>query len=139
MSTDEFQALWKAYDTRLEQSLQLNKRIWTELQHQKAQSALRPLIASRITGIVIGMIWLILMAVCLVFTISQPIMAISFAVFFACTGFAIIGYGRDLSIIRTISFTDSIVDTQKKLAGMQAAMIRDLRWMWMQLPFWSVF
>jgi hypothetical protein len=61
MSTDEFQQIWKAYDAKLEKSLQLNLRLLQEVQSQKAKSVLRSFIASRTIGIVIGILYLLLL------------------------------------------------------------------------------
>ena len=139
MSTDEFQALWKAYDARLERTIELNRRMFIDLQQQKVNSALRPLMRSRVAGVVVGILWLVLMGFCLVVVSGQIVMAISFGVFFGCTLVGIVGYIRDLSVIGAISFADSVVDTQRKLAELQVTMVRDLRLMWLQLPFWSCF
>jgi hypothetical protein len=70
---------------------------------------------------------------------TQPVMAISFAVFILCTVIAIGEYIREIGIIHGISYGDNIVDTQRKLADIQSAIIRTLRISWVQLPFWSTF
>ncbi|HWB91766.1 MAG TPA: hypothetical protein VG605_07940, partial [Puia sp.] len=126
MSTDEFQALWKAYDVRLERTIELNRRMFVELQQQKVDSVLRPLIRGRVAGIVVGVVWLLLMGLCLVAVWGEWVMWVSSAMFFACTAVGIAGYVRDISVIRMISFADSVVDTQKKLAGLRVTMVRDL-------------
>lgn len=94
---------------------------------------------SRVLGIVAGILWLWLMGFCLYYVRSQPVMAISFGVFFVCTVLAVAGYIRDVSVIRTIGYADNVVETQRKLAGLQSTMIRDLRLAWLQLPFWASF
>ena len=139
MSTDEFQQLWKAYDAKLERTMELNRRLFTDMQQQKARSALRPLIASRIFGIIMGILWLGLMAFCCYAVRSQPVMALSFGIFFVCTVVGIAGYVRDINVIQSISYSDNVVGTQKKLAGLRSAMVRDLRLVWLQLPFWCTF
>jgi hypothetical protein len=139
MSTDEFQQLWKAYDVRLERTMELSRRLFMDMQQRKARSALRPLIASRILGIVIGVVWLGLMGFCFFVVRSQPVMAVSFAVFFVCTVMGIAGYVKDIQVIQTVSYLDNVVETQKKLARLRSTMVRDLRLGWLQLPFWSIF
>ena len=139
MSTDEFQELWKSYDTRLERSISISRRIFVELQQQKVGSELRPMVRARSLGIVIGFLWLALMGFCGYVVRSQPVMVISFGVFFACTVVGIAGYIRDVSVIHRISYADSVVETQRKLAGLQSTMFRDLRLAWLQLPFWASF
>lgn len=119
--------------------MELNRRVFVDLQQQKVDATLRPLIRSRAAGIVVGVLWLVLMGFCLVVVRSQWVMAVSFSVFFLCTAMGIAGYIRDLTVIRAISFADPVMETQKRLAGLRTTMVRDMRLMWLQLPFWSCF
>ena len=139
MSTDEFQQIWKAYDAKLEKSLQLNLRLLQEVQSQKAKSVLRSFIASRILGIVIGILYLLLLILAFWYVRTQPVMAVSFAVFIICTVIAIGEYIHEIGVIQGISYGDNIVDTQRKLAGIQSSIIWTLRISWVQLPFWATF
>ena len=139
MSTDEFQQMWKAYDVKLEKSLRLNLRLFQEVQSQKARSALRSLTVSRVIGIVIGILYVVLLVFAFWYVRTQPVMAVSFAVFIICSVIAIGMYIRELGVIRTISYGGNIVDTQQKLAGIQSSIIWTLRICWVQLPFWSTF
>lgn len=139
MSTDEFQQIWKEYDRRLERQMSLGRRLFTELQQQKVGAELRPVMRSRVVGIIVGFVWLWLMAFCLYLVRSQPVMAISFGVFCGCTVIGIVGYIRDVAVIRSISYSASVVETQRKLVGMQSTMLRDIRLAWLQLPFWASF
>lgn len=139
MSTDEFQQIWKEYDRRLERQMSLGRRLFTELQQQKVGAELRPVMRSRVVGIIVGFVWLWLMAFCLYMVRSQPVMAISFAAFCGCTVIGIVGYIRDIVVIRSISYSASVVETQRKLVGMQSTMLRDIRLAWLQLPFWASF
>jgi hypothetical protein len=139
MSADEFQNLWKEYDAKLERSFSLSRRLFTDVQQQKVGSELRPLIRSRVFGIVVGIVWMVLMGFCLYVVRRQPVMAVSFGVFCVCTFIGIVGYIRDVSVILAIDFADNVVETQRKLAAMQSAMVRDIRLVWLQLPFWASF
>lgn len=139
MTTDEFQEIWKAYDRKLEKSLQFNLRLLKDVQTQKAKSVLQRLIAVRVFTIVIGAIYEALLIVAFVYVRSQPVMAVSFAVFILCTGLAIVESAKDIAVIRGISYAENVVDTQEKLAGLRSSIIRTLRISWIQLPFWSTF
>jgi len=109
------------------------------VQSQKARSVLRSFIASRVIGIVIGILYLLLLGVGFWYVRTQPVMAISFVVFIACTAIAIGEYIREVSVIQGISYGDNIVDTQRKLAGIQSSIVGMLRLSWAQLPFWATF
>jgi hypothetical protein len=139
MSTDEFQQIWKAYDAKLEKSLQLNLRLLKEVQSQKARSVLRSFIATRVIGIVIGLVYLALLAIVLWYVRTQPVMAVSFVVFIICTIIAIGEYIQEIGTIHGIGYGDNIVDTQRTLTAIQGGIIRTLRISWVQLPFWSTF
>jgi hypothetical protein len=139
MSTDEFQQIWKAYDAKLERSLQLNLRLLKDVQTQKAKSALKLFVAGSFFMVVFGVAWVLLLGFILYYVRSQPVMAVSFAVFIFCSAFAVGEYIRGIRVIHGISYAENIVDTQEKLAGLQSSMIRSLRIAWLQLPFWSTF
>jgi hypothetical protein len=139
MSTDEFQEIWKAYDRRLEQSLSLGRRVFTELQTQKVGSELRPVLRYRVVTIVLGIVWLLLMAFCLYVVRTQPVMAISFGAFCVCTIIGVAGAIRDVSVIRSIHYSGNVMETQRKLVKLQGSMVRDIRLAWLQLPFWASF
>jgi hypothetical protein len=139
MSTDEFQQLWKAYDAKLEHSLRLNLRLLKEVQTQKTKSVLRTLMAGRVIGLVLGVLYEIILVVVCWYVRSQPVMAISIGVFIVVTGIAMGAYWWELVLIGRIGYGDNIVDTQEKLAGIQSSIIRTLRISWMQLPFWATF
>jgi hypothetical protein len=136
---DEFQQIWKAYDAKLERSLQLNLRLLKDVQTQKMRAELRPLTAAAVVYIVLGILWELLLVLILRLVWSQPVMAVSFIAFLLCGALAIGGYFKDIMVIRQVSYADNIVDTQKKLAALQSSMVRTLRVMWLQLPFWSTF
>jgi glucan phosphoethanolaminetransferase (alkaline phosphatase superfamily) len=139
MSTDEFQEIWKTYDRKLEKSLQLNLHLLKEVQSQKARSALRPFIAGRVIGIVFGILYLVLLGIAFGLLWTQPVMAVSLAVFIICTVIAIGECIQGIGVIRGIGYGDNVVDTQAKLAGIQSAIVRTLRISWLQLPFWATF
>jgi hypothetical protein len=139
MIMDEFIQLWKAYDAKLEHSLQLNLRLLKEVQTQKTRLVLRTLTAGRVLGIVLGVLYEIILCVACWFVRSQPVMAISIGVFIVVTGIAMGAYWWELVLIGRIGYAENIVDTQAKLAGIQSSIIRTLRISWIQLPFWATF
>src|ERR1700722_11592563 len=102
MSTDEFQEIWKAYDRKLEKSLQINLHLLKEVQSQKAKSALRPFIAGRVLGIVIGIPYLVLLGVAFWLVRTQPVMAVSVAAFIICTVIAIVECIKEIGVIHGI-------------------------------------
>jgi len=55
------------------------------------------------------------------------------------TAIAIVVYIKHIVIIKEINYSDSITDTQEKLAVLQSSTIGIGRILWLQLPFWSTF
>jgi hypothetical protein len=105
MSTDEFQQIWKAYDVKLEKSLQLNLRLFQEVQSQKAKSV-SPFV-DRYRGCDRDRYWHLFIGaagVAFWYVRTQPVMAVSFAVFIICTVIAIGMYIREIGVIRGISY-----------------------------------
>lgn len=139
MTTDEFQQLWKQYDAKLDRSLQMNLRLLKDIQTQKARSVLGSLVTGRAFMIGIGSIYEIILFVCLYYTWSQPVMAVSFGAFALCTGLAIIDCIKDIVVIRRMDFAQSILTTQEQLIRLQSAVLKSHRLAWLQLPFWSTF
>ena len=136
---DEFIQLWRAYDAKLEHSLQLNLRLLREVQSQKARSVLRTAAAGRVIGIVIGILYQIILCVAFWYVRSQPVMALSIGVFIVVTGVAMGAYWWELVLIARMGYLENIVNTQEKLARIQSSIIRTLRVSWLQLPFWATF
>src|SRR5580698_9145263 len=118
---DEFIQLWKAYDAKLEHSLQLNLRLLREVQTQKTRSALRMLTAGRVIGLTLGVLYEIILCVACWYVRGQPVMALSIGVFIVVTGIAMGAYWRELVLITRIGYANNIVDTQEKLAGIQTS------------------
>ncbi|MHA4812470.1 hypothetical protein ACX0G9_30535 [Flavitalea flava] len=139
MSRDEFIHIWKACDEKLDKSLTLNLYLVKDMQMRKVRTNLNSMIATRILGIVFGLAWLLLLCVAFYFVRTQIVMAVSIGVFIICTGVAIIDYIRDIMTLQHISYVESILETQEKLAVLQRSMIRSIRVLWLQLPFWSTF
>ena len=139
MQTDEFIQIWKAYDARLERSLQLNIRLLEDVQVQKARSYLNALLLPRVIAIVLGILWESLLLLVLYHVWTQVVMAISICVFFICTGYTIIDCVKDIVVIRKISYVDNILETQEKMAALKRSIIRNTQLMWLQLPFWTTF
>jgi hypothetical protein len=139
MSADEFQQLWKAYDGRLQQSLRLNAQLMEEVRSIKVNSAFNRLKASRIFKICWGVAWNIACGALLWHFRSEPVFVGCAALVMLITAIGIAGYGYQLAIIQRINFGRSILETQKDLAQLEAAIIRTHRIMVLQTPLYTCF
>ena len=139
MSTDEFQQLWKAYDTRLQESQRLNRQLLSEVRTWKVKSSFNWLLASRIFKIVWGIAWNIFCGTLLWRFRSEPVFVVSAALVMLITVIGIVGYAVQLAIIARINYSGSILDTQKQLAMLESVIIRTHRIMILQTPIYTVF
>jgi len=136
----QLQSIWNAYDKKLERSLQLNGKLFENLQTDKARSKLNALLSVKLIGVLLGIVWVIFLGVLvydtglrnLYFTISTASILV----------FSIIGiatYIKHIVLINQINYTDSITNTQQKLAVLQVSTIKITRFLWLQLPFYTTF
>jgi len=139
MSTDEFQQLWKAYDAKLERSMELNHRLMLDLSTQKVRRAFNWQIAFKIMMIGLGFIWNIVVGSLLWRFRSEPVFVVSAGVVLVCTGYAIGGYIVQLLLILQIRMSDSILGTQKQLALLEKMIIQTLRVGFLQTPVYTFF
>jgi len=139
MSTDEFQQLWKAYDAKLERSMELNQRLMTELGTQKVHRAFNWQIAFKIMMIALGIGWNIVVGSLMWRFRTEPVFVASAVVVLCCTGYAIGGYILQLLLILQIRMSDSILGTQKQLAHLEAMIVQTLRVGFLQTPVYTFF
>jgi hypothetical protein len=144
MNDTEIRNTWKAYDKMIEESKVLNLQSWVlnlrcfeTLQTQKAKSKLRSLIIPNIVVIILGLGWVWFLAMMLSWLYSQIIIAISLIMIIALTIIAIVIYIQNIIVIGQINYTDSITETQKKIAFLQSSIVNSIRIGWLQLPFYT--
>jgi len=137
--------MWADYGNQIEESRILNMQSWAlnlkcleMIQSQKAKSKLRILTAEKIIGIIIGIAWVWFLGL-LVYAVNfkNLFFSISVGIVFLFNVVAVINYIRHLIMIGRINYSDNITDTQKKLAGLQTAIISNNRFLLLQFPFHS--
>jgi hypothetical protein len=150
MDDNELKNIWKDYDRRLEEARVLNLQSWAlnlqcfeALQRRKMQSKLGRLALFKIMVIVLGLPWTALLSYLFMHSLSWPRLFFSIPVsagaLFIFNLYAIAAYIQQLVLIRRINNSESIVDTQLRLAGLQSATLRVLRILFLQMPFYTTF
>jgi len=132
----DIKQLWHAYDLKLEQSLQLNQQIMRGLETQKAEDNIGAFKRNQIAGLVLGILWI---GVLVFFTLhagGNLYFACSIGIIAVFNIFAVAAYVRHLALIAGINITDSITDTQQKLAAVQTSLSNVSRIMILQTPLW---
>lgn len=140
MEEMELKSIWNAYDKKLERSLKLNLRIFEDMQTGKAKSKLNALLSIKVGGVVIGILWTLFLAL-LVYSVNFKNLWFSgsIALIMIFTLIAIVNYIDHIMLINRIDYTNSITDTQTKLAELQVSTIYTTRFAWLQLPFYTTF
>ncbi len=136
--------MWANYDKKLEKSLALNRRLITEIQTQKARTALRPLKTIKIIAVVLGIRWslLLFVLVCLALsamTYYRHFFVISALAIITTTVTAIVVYIRQVMLIQQIDNSMNVVETQRKLASLQSSTINIARILFLSAPFYTTF
>ena len=141
----ELKNIWQSYDRRLEESRILNLQSWAlnlkcfeALQRQKANSKLNLLAAYNTRVIILGIVWVLFLWV-LVFGNQWENLYFTFSVsmIMLFNIFAVAVYITHNIIIKRINYSESIIDTQKKLSRLQASTINSTRILFLQTPFYS--
>ncbi len=138
MEPEEIKKTWLAYDNSLEKRWALNLRCIEMVQTQKAKSKLHSLAIFKTIAIVLGILYVLFLGV-LVYGnhLANLYFTISIGMIMLITFVAILVYIKHIVIIKQINYSESILDTQKKLSELQSSTLHIVRIIWLQLPFWS--
>lgn len=136
--------MWANYDKKLEKSLALNHRLITEIQSQKARSALRPLKTIKIFAVIAGIIWTLTLSVLVFFAVSAMT---PYRIFFILSALAVITitiaaivvYIRQIMLIQQIDNSMNVVEVQRKLSTLQYSTINIARILFLSAPFYTTF
>jgi hypothetical protein len=137
----ELKSLWQAYDKKLERTLALNLHLVREIQTQKAKSAIRSMRGIKVFTLLAGILWVLVLGV-LVFNSLQferIFLVVSAGMIMVFNIVAIAAYIRHLVLMSRISNSESVVQTQKQLAMLQASTISVTRILFLQAPFYTTF
>jgi hypothetical protein len=142
MEDQEIISLWKTQETGLEQTMAITAQLLNEIKAQKAQSALRSLKVIKTTGVITGLIYLMILGAVLAFAIAHyphvvNYFIISVGAIFIINVKAVADYIKHLVWANTINYEGSVVAIQQRLAKLQLSIINHSRIMTLQLPFWT--
>lgn len=144
MELEEIIQTWRSQQEKIETALKINKKILEQSTHQRAESALRPLIKHKTIGIVVTILYLLIVGYLLFFTIkyfddSKTYFLISFSAIFLINIKALADYIRHLSMAKKINFNGNVVTVQQQLSALQFSIINHAKIMCLQFPFWTTF
>ncbi|HPH84703.1 MAG TPA: hypothetical protein PLC48_04560 [Ferruginibacter sp.] len=136
--------IWRSYDQKLEESRILNMQSWVLnlknfefLQSQKAKSVLNRLTTGKWFTVILGIIWVVFLVFLVLnsLTINKIFFVVSAGMIAIITGIAIVVYLKQIFLIRQINHSNSIVETQDKLAHLKLSTLWVTRILFLQCPF----
>jgi hypothetical protein len=129
--------LWKAQDEKLDRTMKINLFMLESIQKQKAASKLNGLARLKLVAVILGILWSLFLSVLIYGNQLQNIyFTVSVGMITLITVAAIAIYIKHIGLIKDIDYSQSITDTQKKLARLQASTFNN-RFILLQTPFYT--
>jgi hypothetical protein len=131
--------LWKAQDEKLDRTMKLNLFILESMQKQKAASKLNGLARLKLFAVILGVLWVLFLGVLIYGNQLQNIyFTVSVGMIMLINIAAIAIYIKHIVLIKELDYSQSITNTQKKLARLQASTFSS-RFILLQTPFYTTF
>ncbi|MCK7554337.1 hypothetical protein MKQ70_04670 [Chitinophaga sedimenti] len=111
------------------------------IQLQKVQSVLRPLYNIKLVGVIFGCIWLAFVGFLIRYSLSweKIFFVISAGIHWIVSAVAVGVYIYHMSLLREVNNSDNVVETQRKLARLEASSLQIGRILLVQLPVFVSF
>lgn len=145
MENIEIINIWKSYDKKLDQSLVLNRIIAEEITRKKIKSALSSMSLVKFFAIAVGVAWVALLDVIIVNLAIHALdkvslfFLVSAGIQVLITKVAIAIYIHQLVLIHQTDISESIAETQERLAKLKSSTLLVARILFLQLPVWTTF
>lgn len=144
----ELKNIWKEYDKKIEEAKILNLQSWVvnlqtfeHLQTQKAKSKLNGVSTRKKWMIFLGIAWIAFLVFLLFNSLqfSKIFFAFSIGAITIFNIIAVVTYIKHTVLISEIDNSESLVETQKKLAELQTSTLQITRILFLQTPFYCTF
>ena len=144
MKDQDLLAIWKSQDQKIEKVLAMNVLLLQDQMTRKAKKALIGLQAEKITGIVFGTVYLFILGAILGAGIKGGSSAGNYFLWSIAAIFLVnlkifIDYVRHLVMSLKIDFSGPVAQIQSQLIKLRLSLIRSVRYIGFQLPFYSTF
>lgn len=135
MNELELKNLWQSYDSKIEKILAINKQQLHELQSEKADSKIKSFIRNHIRVMVLGLAWIFFLSFLVYHTRDNIYFTVSAGAIILFNVFAVLLYLRHIIILSQINISESITETQRKLAKVYTSYTQAGRILLLQAPF----
>ena len=144
MEDEYLKNIWDYEGNEKDNFLNINNESFELMQYKKIKNKLKSLLLPKLVGIVLGSGWILFMFMLIYLSILYSAMSLgkvffigSFSIILLITGVAVFLYIKDIFTIWKIDNSESLVQTQSKLALLQLSIINSVRVLWLQLPFYT--
>jgi len=133
--------IWKQYDEKLEQVLEVNQQLTQEVTQLKVKSTIAKSKPIKWIAIALGIPWSIFLTSLAVIGIlsGNLFFAISFGAIALIMNIVLGSYVYHLVLIYQVNNSDTVMQAQEKLAKLKISSIQVTRIAFLQLPFWTMF
>lgn len=144
MNDQEILSLWKSQDQKIERVMAINSKLLKSQISEKAKKSLSGLKAEKITGILVGIPYLLILGAISFAGLKSGHIAgnyflISILMIFLINLKIFADYVRHLVLSYQIEFSGAVTTIQKQLIDLRLSLIRSVRFIGFQLPFYSTF
>jgi hypothetical protein len=130
MELDELKQQWQALDRKLDRSLALNARIFTETRTRSSKRRLLPLLLLQPLQAAFGVVLLVFFARFWSSNLDSPVLAASGMVLHALSVGLIIDAVVRIVLIVRINYASPVVTIQRHLALLRRWEVRSFNWAW---------
>lgn len=140
MNESELKKLWKSYDQKIDKMIAINKDLLNILQKENAQTKVESFIRTHFLVMILGIVWIAFLSFLLYHTIFVNIyFAVSVGFIISFNVFAVLLYLRHIIILREIDISESVTETQRKIASVYTSYTQSGRILLLQAPFFCTF
>ena len=140
MENIELKNIWKSYDQKISNMLEINKDIAINLSKQKLDKQISRLYRPKWTAVLIGIPYTILLInITIIASIANAyLVAIGFGAISLIMAILLGNYFYQLYLISEIRNSDEVLSTQQQLSKLRISSFNSLSFAVFQLPFWSM-
>lgn len=140
MNESELKKLWQSYDQKIDKIIAINKVQLTALQKEKANSKVDSFVRTHFIVMLLGIVWIAFLSFLVYHTYLVNIyFAVSAGFIISFNVFAVLLYLRHIIILKEIDITESITETQRKIASVSTSYTQSGRILLLQSPFFCTF
>ncbi len=145
MNENELKLLWQSAHTKLEDSLQVNRKNTEDITKLKVQNFLSSMKPIKIFTLIVGILWVAILGSTVVHLFIHAYDQVS--LYFLCaaaiqvvlTAIAVVVYIYQLNLIYNVDFSKPVLNIQENLSKLKVSTLNITRILFLQLPVWTIF